>query len=180
MLVSDFVGGGIVPLATARNHFLTAVLRAGRGTITLRKLVQRLKETYCGPIGWEFMHIPDVEQCNFLRERVCCSLSQPFCLFQPPSSHRLLSLRAFAHPTHTLQIELKESRKFSREEKLTILDRLTWADHFEVHTHTHRAALEDAGGTLGCAKLLRCDVVLCVAFSCEEVAYEQALRFGGW
>jgi hypothetical protein len=50
-----------------------------RGTITLRKLVQRLKETYCGPIGWEFMHIPDVEQCNFLRERVSLALCVVLC-----------------------------------------------------------------------------------------------------
>lgn len=41
-----------------------------RAPITLRKLVERLKQTYTTTIGWEFMHIPDVEQCNFLRERI--------------------------------------------------------------------------------------------------------------
>jgi 2-oxoglutarate dehydrogenase E1 component len=45
-----------------------------RGRGTLRYLLGRLRETYCSSIGWEYMHIPSVEQCNWLRERVC---SQP-------------------------------------------------------------------------------------------------------
>ena len=29
-----------------------------------------LKEAYCGSIGYEYMHIPDRERCNWLRERI--------------------------------------------------------------------------------------------------------------
>jgi 2-oxoglutarate dehydrogenase E1 component len=40
------------------------------GKVTLRKVVQRLRETYCGTIGVEYMHIGSVHQCNWIRERV--------------------------------------------------------------------------------------------------------------
>lgn len=68
-----------------------------RGKVTLRKLYNRLQQTYCGSIGYEFMHIASVEKCNWIREK----------------------------------IETRDSLVFSREAKLQLLDRLTWADHFE-------------------------------------------------
>ncbi|BDA47181.1 2-oxoglutarate dehydrogenase, mitochondrial [Coccomyxa sp. Obi] len=37
---------------------------------TLREVLQRLREAYCGTIGYEYMHIPDRERCNWLRERI--------------------------------------------------------------------------------------------------------------
>jgi len=37
---------------------------------TLRQILTRLRETYCGTIGYEYMHIQDREQCNWLRERI--------------------------------------------------------------------------------------------------------------
>lgn len=40
------------------------------GKVTLRKVVERLRQTYCGTIGVEYMHIGSVEQCNWIRERV--------------------------------------------------------------------------------------------------------------
>lgn len=40
------------------------------GKVTLRKVVERLRETYCGTIGVEYMHIGSTEQCNWIRERV--------------------------------------------------------------------------------------------------------------
>jgi len=43
---------------------------SGKGpTLKLRELMQRLKETYCGTIGVEYMHIQDREECNWIRER---------------------------------------------------------------------------------------------------------------
>jgi 2-oxoglutarate dehydrogenase E1 component len=68
-----------------------------RGKVTLRKIYKRLTETYCGSIGYEYMHIPSVEKCNWIREK----------------------------------IETRDSLVFSKEAKLQLLDRLTWADHFE-------------------------------------------------
>lgn len=68
-----------------------------RGKITLRQLYTRLKQTYCGRIGFEYMHIPYVDQCNWIRNK----------------------------------IETREQMVYNREEKLQILNRLGWADHFE-------------------------------------------------
>ena len=35
---------------------------------TLRDILSRLKETYCGNIGYEYMHIMDREKCNWLEQ----------------------------------------------------------------------------------------------------------------
>ena len=42
----------------------------GRETATLREIMQILRETYCGPIGVEFMHIQDPEQKSWIQRRV--------------------------------------------------------------------------------------------------------------
>ncbi|KAI9219714.1 oxoglutarate dehydrogenase, E1 component [Blastocladiella britannica] len=38
--------------------------------MSLRDIVQRLKDTYCSTLGIEYAHIPDRGQCDWLRERV--------------------------------------------------------------------------------------------------------------
>ena len=40
------------------------------GKWKLKELVQRLKSTYCGKIGYEFMHIPFRDETNFLKDRI--------------------------------------------------------------------------------------------------------------
>jgi len=40
------------------------------GNMTLRALLAKLSATYCGRIGWEYMHITSREKCNWIRERV--------------------------------------------------------------------------------------------------------------
>ena len=47
----------------------TQFFRKGEGT-TLREMVDALKETYSGSIGFEFMHIHNTEIRNWIRERV--------------------------------------------------------------------------------------------------------------
>lgn len=42
----------------------------GRETATLREIVDILHQTYCGPIGVEFMHIQDPEQKSWIQRRV--------------------------------------------------------------------------------------------------------------
>ncbi|KAK8961893.1 hypothetical protein KSP40_PGU014040 [Platanthera guangdongensis] len=37
---------------------------------TLREILSRLEQACCGTIGYEYMHIPDREKCNWLRERI--------------------------------------------------------------------------------------------------------------
>ena len=40
------------------------------GRMSLRELLEKLKQIYCGRIGWEFMHIPDRETTRWLRDRL--------------------------------------------------------------------------------------------------------------
>jgi len=42
-----------------------------RDKATLREIYNRLREAYSDTIGVEYMHIPDAERCNWIRERVC-------------------------------------------------------------------------------------------------------------
>ncbi|HXL71775.1 MAG TPA: 2-oxoglutarate dehydrogenase E1 component [Rhizomicrobium sp.] len=48
--------------------FIDGVL--GLGTASPRQIVDLLKRTYCGPIGYEFMHITDAEQKDWLQRRI--------------------------------------------------------------------------------------------------------------
>lgn len=41
-----------------------------REKMTLREIIDACEKIYCGPIGVEFIHIPDREQCDWLRSRV--------------------------------------------------------------------------------------------------------------
>jgi 2-oxoglutarate dehydrogenase E1 component len=51
-----------------RAIFIDNVL--GRETATLREIVQILRDTYCGSIGVEFMHIQDPEQKSWIQRKV--------------------------------------------------------------------------------------------------------------
>jgi 2-oxoglutarate dehydrogenase E1 component len=42
----------------------------GRETASLREIMQILRDTYCGPIGVEFMHIQDPDQKSWIQRRV--------------------------------------------------------------------------------------------------------------
>ncbi|GMN57272.1 hypothetical protein TIFTF001_026374 [Ficus carica] len=37
---------------------------------TLRSILTRLEQAYCGSIGYEYMHIADREKCNWLRDKI--------------------------------------------------------------------------------------------------------------
>ncbi|KAK3898821.1 thiamine diphosphate-binding protein [Staphylotrichum tortipilum] len=50
--------------------------RDGREKMTLREIVAACEKIYCGSYGVEFIHIPDREKCDWLRERV--EVPQPF------------------------------------------------------------------------------------------------------
>jgi len=48
------------------------------GRMTLRDLLSALQRTYCGSVGWEYMHIISRDKCNWLRERVEVFAPSPF------------------------------------------------------------------------------------------------------
>ncbi|KAG0241728.1 2-oxoglutarate dehydrogenase E1 component, partial [Mortierella polycephala] len=37
---------------------------------TLREIIRDLKSIYCGSIGIEYIHIPDRERCDWIRQRI--------------------------------------------------------------------------------------------------------------
>jgi len=49
---------------------MSGFLSENRPVQTLRSILNRLEQTYCGSIGYEFMHIHDRDKCNWLRERI--------------------------------------------------------------------------------------------------------------
>lgn len=57
---------------------MSGFLNEDRETRTLREIVTRLRESYCGSIGYEYMHIPDRDRCNWLRERIETPNKQKF------------------------------------------------------------------------------------------------------
>jgi len=57
---------------------MSGFLNEDRETRTLREIVTRLRESYCGSIGFEYMHIPDRDRCNWLRERIETPNKQKF------------------------------------------------------------------------------------------------------
>src|SRR6185437_8053225 len=51
-----------------RPIFLDGIM--GLEAATPRRLVEVLRRTYCGPVGYEFMHINDPEQRDWLQRRI--------------------------------------------------------------------------------------------------------------
>ncbi|CAN4090118.1 unnamed protein product [Withania somnifera] len=49
---------------------MSGFLSENRPVQTLRAILTRLEQAYCGSIGFEYMHIPDRDKCNWLRERI--------------------------------------------------------------------------------------------------------------
>lgn len=49
---------------------MSGFLHENRPVQTLRSILNRLEQTYCGTIGYEYMHLPDRDQCNWLREKI--------------------------------------------------------------------------------------------------------------
>ncbi|RWW83690.1 hypothetical protein BHE74_00007794 [Ensete ventricosum] len=49
---------------------ISGFLSENRPVQTLRSILERLDQAYCGTVGYEYMHIPDRDKCNWLRERI--------------------------------------------------------------------------------------------------------------
>lgn len=50
--------------------------QAAQPVMTLGEIINQLKQTYCSNIGYEYTHIPDRIQCNWLRARI--EVPQPY------------------------------------------------------------------------------------------------------
>ncbi|XWS66030.1 hypothetical protein CRYUN_Cryun05aG0165100 [Craigia yunnanensis] len=49
---------------------MSGFLSENRPVQTLRSILTRLEQAYCGSIGFEYMHIADREKCNWLRDKI--------------------------------------------------------------------------------------------------------------
>ena len=47
---------------------------------TVRQLLDRLRKVYCGTIGYEYMHITNRAQCNWIRDRIETSADAPLTI----------------------------------------------------------------------------------------------------
>ena len=57
--------------------FQTGLLYIGKDEATLREIHDALKQTYCGSVGAEFMHIVDTEERRWIQQRMDAVRSQP-------------------------------------------------------------------------------------------------------
>ena len=64
-----------------------------RDNIKLGDLAEMLKETYCGSIGLEFMHVQDMEQKSWLQSKLESQLNKPL-LYQRRKINLLSELTA--------------------------------------------------------------------------------------
>ncbi|MDP8177115.1 2-oxoglutarate dehydrogenase E1 component [Pasteurella skyensis] len=69
-------------------EFIIGHVAYNKEKITLRELAQKLKETYCGSIGLEFMHVQDQEQKTWLQAKMESLLQKP--LFTPQERIKFL------------------------------------------------------------------------------------------
>lgn len=60
-----------IPASTSGGHigFLDDMAHGGL-KVTLRQVIDKLRQTYCQTIGVEYMHIPSREKCNWIRKQV--------------------------------------------------------------------------------------------------------------
>ncbi|RID45120.1 hypothetical protein BRARA_I01869 [Brassica rapa] len=49
---------------------MSGFMSENRPVQTLRSILARLQQAYCGSIGFEYMHIADRDKCNWLREKI--------------------------------------------------------------------------------------------------------------
>ncbi|KAL0693404.1 hypothetical protein Bca4012_060584 [Brassica carinata] len=49
---------------------MSGFMSENRPVQTLRSILTRLQQAYCGNIGFEYMHIADRDKCNWLREKI--------------------------------------------------------------------------------------------------------------
>ncbi|MBV9610928.1 MAG: 2-oxo acid dehydrogenase subunit E2, partial [Acidobacteriaceae bacterium] len=102
--------------------FLAGAVKAPSGAIgsymqpfeTLREILDRLRSTYCGSIGVEYMHIPDPEQKQWLQDRMEASMN--LWKLDDAARHRILGRLIQAEEfEHFLQSRFVGQKRFGLE-----------------------------------------------------------------
>ncbi|HMF77156.1 MAG TPA: multifunctional oxoglutarate decarboxylase/oxoglutarate dehydrogenase thiamine pyrophosphate-binding subunit/dihydrolipoyllysine-residue succinyltransferase subunit [Bryobacteraceae bacterium] len=102
--------------------FLAGAVKAPSGAIasymqpyeTLREILDRLRSTYCGSIGVEYMHIQDPEQKQWLQERMESTLNL-WKLDEPVKQRILARLIQSEEFEHFLQTRFVGQKRFGLE-----------------------------------------------------------------
>lgn len=66
----QFTGNDLDEEFTLGPGILPRFAREGREKMKLREIVDACERIYCGSFGVEYVHIPDREQCDWIRERI--------------------------------------------------------------------------------------------------------------
>ncbi len=102
--------------------FLSGAVKAPSGAIasymqpyeTLREILERLRSTYCGSVGIEYMHIQNPEQRQWLQDRMEGTMN--LWKFDEPVRHRILSRLIQAEEfEHFLQTRFVGQKRFGLE-----------------------------------------------------------------
>ncbi|MDP0342793.1 2-oxoglutarate dehydrogenase E1 component [Glaesserella parasuis] len=108
-----------------------------KDTMKLGELAEALKETYCGSIGLEFMHIQDMEQKNWLQAKIESVLNKP--LFTKEEKVNLLTeLTAADGLERYLGAKFPGAKRFSLEGSDAFIPMMK-----EIIRHAGRQGMED-------------------------------------
>lgn len=106
-------------------------------TMKLSELNKALKETYLGSIGLEFMHVQDIEQRNWLQEKIETQLNKP--LFTQEEKLNLLSeLTAADGLERYLSAKFPGAKRFSLEGSDAFIPMMK-----EIIRHSSRQGMTD-------------------------------------
>jgi len=100
---------------------------AGGGERTLKEIISILKETYCGTIGVEYMHMQNFEQRRWLRDRMEMCRNQPADFSHRKKRrilNRVLAAEAFERFLHTRYVGQKRFGLEGGETLIPMLDAL--------------------------------------------------------
>ena len=144
--------------------FLAGAVKAPSGAIasymqpyeTLREILERLRTTYCGSIGVEYMHIQDPEQKQWLQDRMEAAMN----LWKLPDAvrqrvlHRLLQAEEFEHFLQSRFVGQKRFGLEGLESTIPVLDEiLEHAANENVHEAVigmaHRGRLNVLANVVG-------------------------------
>ena len=81
--------GGSVSIKTNFPRFFFSIFTFQEKALPLREIISRLEKVYCGSIGAEFMHICNLDEVNWIREK----LETPGALQLNSDEKRLLLAR---------------------------------------------------------------------------------------
>ncbi|MBS9783534.1 MAG: 2-oxoglutarate dehydrogenase E1 component [Pasteurella sp.] len=123
-----------------------------RKNITLRELAKNLKETYCGTIGLEFMHVQDQEQKMWLQAKMESILNKP--LFTPQEQVKFLEeLTAADGIERYLGAKFPGAKRFSLEGSDAFIPMMK-----EIIRHAARQGMSDV--TMGMAHRGRLNMLI--------------------